>query len=189
MTDLVSALFAALWLMWALYWRIESKSVKANSWAESVPSRLMHVVPMVAAALLLVLKVPAFGLDQRFLPSSWTPVAIGFLMTAAGLLFALWARRHLATNWSADVTLKVDHELITSGPYAWVRHPIYTGLLLAFLGSAVAIGEWRGIVAVVLVGLTFWRKLKTEERGMRELFGERYIDYSRRVSALIPFVV
>jgi protein-S-isoprenylcysteine O-methyltransferase Ste14 len=188
MIHLVPALFAALWLMWGLYWLIESKAVKANSRAESVRSRLMHVVPMGVATLLLVLKVRGWP-DQRFLPPSSTAAGLGFLMTAAGLLFAVWARRHLATNWSADVTLKVGHELITSGPYAWVRHPIYTGLLLAFLGSAIAVGEWRAVVAVTLVGLTFWRKLRTEERGMRELFSERYIDYSRRVPALIPCVV
>jgi protein-S-isoprenylcysteine O-methyltransferase Ste14 len=70
-----------------------------------------------------------------------------------------------------------------------VRHPIYTGLLLGFAGSALALGEWRGVVAVALVGLAMWRKLRIEERGMRRLFGETYVAYARRVAALIPYVL
>jgi protein-S-isoprenylcysteine O-methyltransferase Ste14 len=183
-------MFAALWLLWALYWRIHSRGVKADVWAEPLPSRLMHVVPMTLAALLLALpRVPLLGLDQRFLPRSAAIFGLGWLTAAAGLSFTIWARRHLATNWSADVTLKAGHELITSGPYALVRHPIYSGLLLGFVGSALALGEWRGLVGVALLGLAQWRKLRLEERAMRRLFGERYLAYERRVSALIPFVL
>jgi protein-S-isoprenylcysteine O-methyltransferase Ste14 len=190
MTNIAPFLFPSLWLMWALYWRIQSHRVKANIWAESIPSRLMHVVPTVIAALLLLLPaLPVLGLDQRFLPWPLAMFWIGFVLAVAGLAFTVLARRHLATNWSGEVTLKVDHELITSGPYGWVRHPIYTGLLLGFVGSALALGEWRGIVAVVLVGLALWRKLRMEERGMRQLFGQRYVDYEQRVPALVPFVL
>jgi protein-S-isoprenylcysteine O-methyltransferase Ste14 len=190
MTKIAPFLFPVLWLVWALYWRIQSRGVKANIWAESVPSRLLHVVPTTVAALLLVLPtVPVLGLDRRFLPWSLAIFWLGWLSAAAGLLFTVWARRHLASNWSGDITLKADHELISSGPYALVRHPIYTGLLLGFAGSALALSEWRGIVAVVLVGLSLWRKLRIEERGMRQLFGERYLAYEQRVSALIPYVL
>jgi protein-S-isoprenylcysteine O-methyltransferase Ste14 len=87
------------------------------------------------------------------------------------------------------VTLKLDHELIVTGPYGLVRHPIYTGLLLGYFGSALAVGEWRGVLAVVIVGLALWRKLKVEERGMRQLFGDAYRRYEDRVSALIPYVL
>jgi protein-S-isoprenylcysteine O-methyltransferase Ste14 len=183
-------MFAALWLPWVLYWHIQSRGAKTNVWAESLPSRLMHVLPMVAAALLLVLpRVPLLGLDQRFLPRSVVILGLGWLTTAAGLSFTVWARRHLAANWSAEVTLKADHELITSGPYALVRHPIYTGLWVGFIGSALALGEWRGLVAVAVLGLTQWRKLKIEERAMRRQFGERYLAYARRVAAFIPFLL
>jgi protein-S-isoprenylcysteine O-methyltransferase Ste14 len=181
-------LFPLLWVSWGVYWRIQSRGVKANVWAESLPSRLMHVVPLAIATLLLIFNVPVVGLDERFLPWSMATFWAGFVLAALGLSFTVWARMHLAANWSGDVTLKADHELITSGPYSWARHPIYTGLLLGFVGSAVAVGEWRGIAAVIVVGLALWRKLRIEERGMRRLFGERYIAYERRVSALIPFV-
>jgi protein-S-isoprenylcysteine O-methyltransferase Ste14 len=183
-------MFAGLWLTWALYWRIQSLGVKANVWAESTPSRLMHVVPLVVAGVLLVSPaVPLPGFNQRFVPPLAGIFWLGWLTAAVGLLFTIWARRHLASNWSGDVTLKADHELITSGPYSLVRHPIYTGLLLGFVGSALALGEWRGLVAVALVGLSLWRKLRVEERVMRQIFGERYLAYERRVSALIPFVL
>lgn len=190
MTQVAPWLFPLLWLTWGVYWRIQSRAVKVNVWRESVPSRLLHVVPLVLAALLLLLPDSSvLGLDQRFLPWSFAIFWIGWLLAAAGLLFTVWARRHLATNWSGAVTLKADHELITSGPYALVRHPIYTGLLLGFVGSALALGEWRGIVAVALVTVAMWRKLRIEECRMRELFGERYLAYEQRVSALIPHVL
>jgi len=190
MTRLLPYLFPTIWLLWGVYWLIESRAVKANVWVESLPSRLMHIVPLIVAVLLfLPPTMPMLGLDRRFLPWSLSTFWAGFVVTVAGLLFTVWARRHLASNWSGDVTLKLEHELITSGPYAWVRHPIYTGLLVGFIGSAVSLGEWRGILAVLLVGSSFWRKLRTEERGMRQLFGERYLNYERRVSALIPFLL
>ena len=108
--------------------------------------------------------------------------------TAAGLLFTVWARIHIGRNWSGTVTIKEGHELITSGPYAIVRHPIYAGLLLAFVGSGLARGEWRGVLAVVIAFLALWRKLRLEERWMREQFGPAYQAYSQRVAALIPFL-
>jgi protein-S-isoprenylcysteine O-methyltransferase Ste14 len=94
----------------------------------------------------------------------------------------------LAGNWSSDVTLKRDHELIVTGPYAFVRHPIYTGILLGFVGTALAVGEWRAVLAVALAGVAFWRKLGIEEAVMRRQFGETYARYVARVPALIPFV-
>jgi protein-S-isoprenylcysteine O-methyltransferase Ste14 len=187
--DLVPWLFPVLWLLWGVYWWAQSRGVKANVWAESAPSRLLHVVPLVVAALLLMLDLPLLGLNERILPRSMATFWLGFILAVAGLLFTVWARRHLARNWSGDVTIKEGHELITSGPYGWVRHPIYTGLLLGFVGSAAAVGEWRGLVALIVVGLALWRKLRMEERGMRQLFGERYVAYEARVSALIPFLL
>jgi protein-S-isoprenylcysteine O-methyltransferase Ste14 len=116
-------------------------------------------------------------------------VQIGLALTFAGLAFAIWARMLLGGNWSSDVTLKRDHELIVVGPYRWVRHPIYTGILLALIGTALAVGEWRAVLAVVLAAAAFWRKLGIEEAVMRRQFGESYTRYGERVPALIPFVL
>ena len=86
---------------------------------------------------------------------------VGAALTFAGIAFAIWARVWIAGNWSSDVTLKRDHELIVTGPYRWVRHPIYTGILVALIGTALAVGEWRGALAVVLAAGAFWRKLRS----------------------------
>lgn len=92
----------------------------------------------------------------------------------------------LGANWSVAVQLKHEHELIERGPYRWMRHPIYSGLLLAFLGTAVLIGELRGLVALVIVAASFWYKLRLEEKWLGEQFGAAYVDYVRRVKALVP---
>ena len=183
-------LFPAMWLCFLAYWWAISRNVKETERQESAPSRLARLVLIFGAAALLWLpSVPPPLLDKRFLPdgawSFWTGAAI----TAGGLLFAVWARRHLGKNWSQAVTLKEGHELITSGPYALVRHPIYTGLLLGFVGCAVARGEWRGLLAVALVFGALWHKLKLEEKWMRVQFGQSYEAYSRRVTALVPYVI
>jgi len=105
------------------------------------------------------------------------------------VLFTIWARRHLGRNWSGSVTIKADHELITTGPYRIARHPIYTGLLIAFAGNALVVGEVRGLIAFAIAFAALWRKLKLEERFMREQFGQAYVDYSRRVAAVVPFLL
>jgi protein-S-isoprenylcysteine O-methyltransferase Ste14 len=186
------ALLPLMWSAWALYWWITSSGVKPTVRRESVLSRWAHLGPMALAAWLLIAPGAAalHGLGARFLPSSAAPLAfgIGAALTAMGLSFAVWARRRLGRNWSATVTLKLEHELVTSGPYALVRHPIYTGLLLAFAGSALAQGEWRGVVATALAFVALWRKLRLEERWMAERFGAAYVAYRRRVKALVPLV-
>ncbi len=162
---------------------------RLQSAASRLPSRLAHIVPLAVAALLFCTPGARSGLlGRHYLPSAEWPFWLGALLTVGGLLFAIWARLHLGRNWSGTVTIKKGHELITSGPYALVRHPIYTGLLLAFLGSAVALGEWRGVLALALATGALWRKLRLEERWMRLQFGDAYRMYSRRVAALVPFV-
>jgi len=182
-------LFPAVWLSWALYWWALSRNVKTSVRTEPIHSRLLHIVPlMIAATLLFPSHVPLPVLSERFMPPAAWPFWVGAASTLAGILFTVWARVHLGRNWSGVVTVKEDHELIQSGPYGIVRHPIYSGLLLAFAGSALARGEWRGVVAVAIVAWAFWRKLRTEERWMRERFGSAYQSYSERVPALVPSI-
>ncbi len=182
--------FLVMWVSWGLYWWAASRNVKAVVRREPLPSRLLHTVPLaVALVLLWSTNLPGSFLIRRLWPwTEWTFWS-GCLLTAAGLMFSVWARVHLGRNWSGIVTIKQDHELITSGPYALVRHPIYTGLLLGFFGSALAIGEWRGVVAVVLAAGSLWFKLRREERWMRQQFGNAYSTYAKRVAALVPFIL
>jgi protein-S-isoprenylcysteine O-methyltransferase Ste14 len=174
-----------LWLLWALYWLVASFGGKTVRRRESVASRIAHLGPLALAALLLVLPMgPPLG--ARFLPDSALASWLGAGLTAAGLGFAAWARVHIAGNWSGTVTLKEDHELVRSGPYRWVRHPIYSGLLLAFAGSGLATGEWRGALAWLIALLALWRKSRLEERWLAEQFGADYARYRREVAALVP---
>jgi protein-S-isoprenylcysteine O-methyltransferase Ste14 len=179
-----------MWISYFFYWWAMSRDVKVTVRRESARSRLTRLALMVgAAALLIDPSVPPRVLDERFLPSSDVWFWGGAAVTAMGLLFSVWARRHLGKNWSQAVTVKESHELIQSGPYALVRHPIYTGLLLGFAGSAIACGEWRGLLAVILVFWALWSKARLEERWMRAQFGKSYEVYSRRVTMLVPYII
>jgi protein-S-isoprenylcysteine O-methyltransferase Ste14 len=183
-------LFAAMWVVYFGYWWAKSKDVKATERQESGASRFSRMLLLIAVTLLLAL--PSIGipiLERAFLPNGVWRFWTGAAVTAAGLLFSVWARECLGKNWSQAVTVKQDHELITSGPYAVVRHPIYTGLLLAVLGGAVARGEWRGLLALAFAFVALWNKLRLEEKWMREHFGEAYEKYARRVAALVPYVM
>lgn len=182
--------FPALWLAWILYWQIAGFRAKSTARLEPLASRIIRSVLFLAAiALLLGDRIPIPWVYRHFLPVSLATFWIGAALTVAGLLFTVWARLCIGANWSRSVTIKQDHELITSGPYRLVRHPIYTGLLLAFLGSAIAITQYRGLVALVLVFISLWYKLRLEERWMREQFGESYDAYSRHTSALVPGIL
>jgi protein-S-isoprenylcysteine O-methyltransferase Ste14 len=177
-----------LWVTFALYWVLTARNVKPTRWRESAGSQATHRVPMFLAAMLLagVISWPRL-LFERFVPDDPAIHLAGILILASGIAFAIWARRHIGTNWSATVTVKTDHALIRSGPYAIVRHPIYTGILVGFLGTAIAIGQWRGLAALALCAAAFLYKSKVEERQMRATFPE-YEDYERHTRALIPFL-
>jgi protein-S-isoprenylcysteine O-methyltransferase Ste14 len=182
-------LLGGVWVAWLVYWWASARNVKPTRRHESFGSRLAHIVPLgVAAWLLAMPTLPGDALSGRLLPRTLTVYLIGTAITAVGLGFSVWARAHLGRNWSGTVTLKEDHELVRGGPYRFVRHPIYTGLLVAFAGSAVARGEWRGVLAVAIAFIALWRKLKLEERWLEETFGEAYARYRSEVPALVPFL-
>ncbi len=176
-----------LWILLAAVWVLGALRTKPTVRRQPLGQRLLQrAIAIVAWVLLLV---PAMGvgpLGWRFVAPgpavAWTGVGI----TAVGIAIAFWARATLAGNWSGNVTLKVAHELVLRGPYAYVRHPIYSGISLAVAGTALAVGEVRGIVALG-VALLAWRiKWPVEERFMVDQFGDGYRDYRRRVKALIP---
>ena len=180
----------SLWTAWLLYWWFAAYGAKANRRKEDVLSRALHVVPLVIAAWLIASqRVPIAWLNTPIVPRSIALYVCGVVVTAVGLGFSVWARVHLAGNWSGSVTLKQDHTLVRDGPYRYARHPIYTGILLALIGSAIARDEWRGVLAVALAFAALWRKLRLEERWLTEIFGEQYARYRREVRALIPFIL
>lgn len=183
-------LFPLTWTLWGCYWWLGSRNVKAVERIESRGSRYGHVVPLVVAAALFFVDIrPLPFLSRHVLPWAAWEFWLGYAITAAGLAFAVWARRTIGRNWSGMVTVKQGHELVTTGPYALARHPIYTGILFGFVGSALALDRWRGVLAVVIAFVALWRKLRLEERWMRETFGAQYEAYRRRTRALIPWLL
>lgn len=187
MEYIYAGLIPALWIAWCVYWFIAARNVKSTTREESLASRAGHIIPLgIAAYLLWARWLPGRFLGGTIFPRSAALFFCGAAIVAAGLAFSIWARRYLGRNWSGTVTLKQDHELVRSGPYRYVRHPIYTGLLVAFVGSALARDEWRGVPAVVIAYLALWRKMLLEERWMIEAFGDAYRRYREEVPALIP---
>jgi protein-S-isoprenylcysteine O-methyltransferase Ste14 len=181
------SMILGLWVVWRLYWIASARDVKVTVRQESVGSRASHIAPLVVGVLLVALPTGrAPLLAERILPRSLVSYWIGVAVIVLGLSFAVWARRHIGRNWSGTVTVKTDHVLVRSGPYAWVRHPIYTGLLTAILGTAIARGDLSGLLGVILCAIAFTIKLRIEERWMRQAFGEAYDRYSKEVPALIP---
>jgi protein-S-isoprenylcysteine O-methyltransferase Ste14 len=182
-------LIGGLWLLWCLYWFVAAGATKATARRESLASRATHLIPLVIGLILIAIpRLPGNVLSGHVLPPSLALYWVGIGLMVAGLGFTVWARVHLGANWSGTVTLKESHELVRSGPYAWVRHPIYTGLLTAILGNAIARDEWRAVIGFALVVASLVWKLKLEERWMREIFGDQYVKYAREVRALVPGV-
>jgi protein-S-isoprenylcysteine O-methyltransferase Ste14 len=176
------------WLILMLYWLYSGMKTKMTIQKQNPGSRWIHLL-MVSAAFALVFspQLSIGFLSYRLLPASRAILYSGLAINVAGIVFAILARSWLGTNWSAIVTVKQGHELITNGPYALSRHPIYTGMLFGLIGSAMVLGEIRGLIGVILFLLAILKKMQTEEKFMRSTF-EAYEKYSRQTSRLIPFI-
>ena len=181
--------FPAVWILFLLYWQIKAIHTKTTQRLEPASSRILRVfIFLIAIVLLSTTRIPLRWLYLQLWPDGLWPFWLGAAVTIAGLLFAVWAREHLGSNWSRSVTIKQGHELITTGPYAVVRHPIYTGILTGFLGMAIAISQVRGSIVCVLIFLAFWMKFRMEEQWMRSQFGEAYATYAHQTAALVPYL-
>lgn len=190
MTTLNSrAVVGYVWMGLALVWLVGLLFTKRTVRAQTNGPRLFHIlVVFLGFSLLGGSWFRAGWLGVRFLPDSRSVAMTGIVLTAVGCLFAIWARVTLGANWSGRATVKAGHQLITSGPYSLARHPIYTGLLVASVGTALAIGEARCVLGLALILLGFATKMAQEERLMLETFPQTYPTYRRRVRALIPGV-
>jgi protein-S-isoprenylcysteine O-methyltransferase Ste14 len=177
----------ALWILFAVYWVVSAFRRKKTKQRESIFQRLTYVLPLLFAFLLFSLPEADRGwlgapLYSQSLAAGW----LGVLLTAAGVAIAFWARVHLGTNWSGVVTLKEDHELIRTGPYRTIRHPIYTGILLAVLGSVVALAQFRGVIAFVIIWLSFYIKARREESLLSAEFGPRFAEHRQHTGMFLP---
>jgi protein-S-isoprenylcysteine O-methyltransferase Ste14 len=180
------------WVVIILYWIISAVGVKKNvsrtsSWWASF---LLRVVFIIAVVIILDSGLlNGFWIEFNALPIFQNLVLqiIGVILTLGGIAFAIWARVHLGRNWSGTPSIKQDHELVTSGPYRFVRHPIYTGIGFGLLGSALVVGPaW--LIAFIIFTIVFIFRIPVEEKYMMQLFPDQYPAYRRRTKALVPWV-
>ncbi len=180
-------LIAGPWIVFAAYWAVGALKTRRTISQESFASRYGVLFLEVLGFGMLFSGIARGGfLGQRVIPQTHAGAAIGVALTWTGIAIAVWARWHLGQYWSARITLKEDHQIIRSGPYAHFRHPIYSGLDLAVLGAALAIDEWRCVVALGLIVLGYWIKATREESMLTRQFGAIYEEHRRNTGFLIP---
>lgn len=175
-----------LWVVWVFYWVVSSQFVLKQKKREGL-ARIQHTIPTLIGVVCVfhVLSEKAWlGYFCEALPLRWLGVAI----VLAGHCFSMWARVHLGKYWSGTVALKEGHRLITTGPYGLVRHPIYTGLLSAVFGTALAAGTWEALLGFCVMVPAYIVKWRREERVMTGEFGQEYLDYMKKTKAIVPFI-
>jgi protein-S-isoprenylcysteine O-methyltransferase Ste14 len=184
-------LIYSIWEIFFGYWALSALRNRSQiERQESLFSRFLYLGLIGLAISLIVFDPLIYGLLLwRILPNRIVVNLIGVVITILGLSFAVWARLHLGRYWSARITLTANHQLISTGPYGLVRHPIYTGGLVGVVGTAVVTGEIRGILALVFVIVAFARKIRLEEAWLLQRFGSAYSQYQKDVKSLIPFLL
>jgi protein-S-isoprenylcysteine O-methyltransferase Ste14 len=188
MNDATLLVIGCCWIAWVIYWVIMAFATK-----RTVERGGFFGYRLVAAILVVALVGAGRLLHVSSHSHLWrTTLVLGVVtdvIVVAGAAFSVWARVTLGRNWSAEVTFKEDHELIESGPYALARHPIYTGLILMAVGTAINYGQAIGVGVFVALCGGLWWKARQEEAIMRRHFPDDYAAYRSRVRAIIPFVL
>jgi protein-S-isoprenylcysteine O-methyltransferase Ste14 len=170
------------WAAFWIYWLVAAFSMKRGrpAWGKGIRIR----IPLLVVVFIL-LRAGAFRND-RLNTNSWR-AGIGLVLFAIGLAFAIWARLHIGRNWGTPMSQKTEPELVTSGPYHFVRHPIYSGILVAGFGTGVSL-DWTWLIPVALAGAYFVYSATVEERYLTQEFPDTYPEYRRSTKMLIPFI-
>ena len=176
----------ACWVVFIVVWAITSFSAKTSVRRGLNSAGVLWRIGVLVVAVILSQGV-ARGWIPRPTPFPYSVQLIGVALTAGGIGFAIWARMTLGANWGMPMTLREKPELITAGPYAFVRHPIYTGIAFAMLGTALTVGAWWFFVLVIAFGY-FLISARQEEKDMLQQFPDAYPAYMARTKRLIPFV-
>ena len=180
-------LVEAPWIVFVLYWIVSAIRTRDTLQTESSGSRYAILLIEIAGFVLLFRHSAGVGfLGERFMHRTLASAVIGSILTWVGIGLAIWARYHLAEYWSARITIKQDHQLIRTGPYARLRHPIYSGIILAAIGSAVVIDEWRCVLGVCLVVTGYCIKARKEETMLTQQFGDAFREHQKHAGFLIP---
>lgn len=175
------------WMVLAAVWLVMRFTIKKSKKRESLWEITQHTAPALLGFWLIferVWKWPPF--EQKPLPDTATLWNAGLFLTFLGVAIAIWARFSLGRNWSGVVTLKDQHELVGTGPYRWIRHPIYTGLLLAAFGTAMIKGHLRGWLGFLILLVMFYYKARREEMFLRQEFGPGFDEHARRTGMFLP---
>jgi protein-S-isoprenylcysteine O-methyltransferase Ste14 len=178
----VELVFAVGWGIFWLYWLVAAFSMKRG---RVPPSRELRIRALVIVVAILLARVGVFR-GHSLNTDLWLG-GLGLALFALGLGFACWARLHIGRNWGTPMTQKDEPELVTSGPYHLVRHPIYSGILVAGVGTAVAL-SWLWLIAVALAGAYFLYSATVEERYLITQFPDTYPAYKRSTKMLVPFI-
>jgi protein-S-isoprenylcysteine O-methyltransferase Ste14 len=178
----VALIILAVWIAFWIYWLAAAFGAKPG---RSRSGRSAGI--RVAAILIVLLLVRARAFKGHTVTNDPWLQGIGLAIFFSGLAFAVWARLYIGRNWGTPMSEKEHPELVTTGPYRKVRHPIYSGIILAMIGTAVAV-SWYWLIAAALMGAYFIYSAVMEERYMTGLFPETYPDYKRSTKMLIPFV-
>jgi len=176
-----------LWIFFVLYWLVASINVNKMRKREPWSQRLVFILIFAASCDLLMHAGARFGiLNYRFVPLRPWIEWLGVALTAAGIAFAIWARNHIGKYWSATVSLREGHRLIRSGPYARIRHPIYSGMLLATAGTVLWVGRYGALLALGVTLIAFVVKARKEEALLAGEFGPAFDEHRRRTGFLLP---
>jgi protein-S-isoprenylcysteine O-methyltransferase Ste14 len=181
---------AVCWISFVVVWIVAAGWTKRSVYNETRWQRARYSILLLAAYVVLVNggRLP-YPLNLRLIPHTGLVDSAGVTLCVAGLAFAFWARFTIGRNWSGTITLKKDHQLIRSGPYRLVRHPIYTGLLAMLLGTQLVFGRVAGFLSVGLAFLSFWIKLRDEEELMLKQFPQEYRAYQQQTKQIIPYLL
>ena len=178
-----------LWMALLLVWIVGMFMTRQNVRRQSGKSRFWQTGIVLLGAWLLFVQATGIGwMDRVAIPATAAVEWAGLAVTLAGVAFAIWARVTLGANWSGVITIKEGHTLVRRGPYRIVRHPIYTGILVALAGTALTRGWLHSILALPVCAFGFWLKSVTEEQFMVEQFGAEYLQYRHEVRGLAPFL-
>jgi len=190
MVETVRGAIGACWVVFIVVWVIAARSAKRT--AAQPGGQVVYRIFWLAGFALLFMGRPRRRsirpIANPLIHVGSTVAVVAFAVTIAGLLLAFWARATLGGNWSGNITLKEDHTLVQTGPYRTIRHPIYTAILLMFLGSALAYGTLGAIVGVPLCAYGFVLKAHQEEALMQKTFPDAYPAYRDRTKMLLPGV-
>jgi protein-S-isoprenylcysteine O-methyltransferase Ste14 len=181
-------LFPGAWWSFVAYWTVSALWVRKTKVMEPAGTRILH--SLIATFALLIFAFRQYlpkPLNWELWPQNEFTFWTGAIVTLAGLGFAVWARIHLGRFWSGAITLKEGHRLIQSGPYQFVRNPIYTGILTGVAGTAIALGKVSGLVALAILYAVYSWKIRREQHLLAGEFGEEYASYCQNVPALVPF--